>query len=158
MKQTYIDIMIQSLDRKIQVLDKIIEVNVRQENILEDKGASVEEFDKTVEEKAELIEQMQQLDSGFEKLYTRVEEELKANKDDYAEEIKTMQSRIRSITDRSMEIQAQEARNKDLFVRKLTYVKDTAKGLRTNSKIATQYYKNMMKLNYVDPQFMDNKK
>lgn len=158
MKQTYIDIMIQSLDRKVQVLDQIIEVNIRQENILEDKGASVEEFDKTVEEKAELIEQMQQLDSGFEKLYARVEEELKAHKEDYVEEIRTMQSRIRLITDKSMEIQAQEARNKDLFVRKMTYVKDTAKGLRTNSKIATQYYKNMMKLNYVDPQFMDNKK
>lgn len=158
MKQTYIDIMIQSLDRKIQVLDQIIEVNIRQENILEDKEASVEEFDKTVEEKAELIEQMQQLDSGFEKLYARVEEELKANKEEHADAIKTMQSRIRSITDKSMEIQAQEARNKDLFVRKMTYVKDTAKGLRTNSKVATQYYKNMMKLNYVDPQFMDNKK
>ena len=158
MKQTYIDIMIQSLDRKLQVLNQIIEVNIRQGNILEDKEASVEEFDKTVEEKAELIEQMQQLDSGFEKLYARVEEELKSNKEDHAEEIKMMQSRIRSITDKSMEIQAQEARNKDLFVRKMTYVKDTAKGLRTNSKVATQYYKNMMKLNYVDPQFMDNKK
>ena len=158
MKQTYIQIMIQSLDRKLQVLDRIIEVNLRQGNILEDKEASVEEFDKTVEEKAEFIEQMQQLDSGFEKLYARVEEELKSNKDEHAEEIKTMQSRIRTITDKSMQIQAQEARNKDLFVRKMTYVKDTAKGLRTNSKIATQYYKNMMNLNYVDPQFMDNKK
>lgn len=158
MKQTYIDIMIQSLERKIQVLDQIIEVNIRQENILEDKNASVEEFDKSVEEKAELIEQMHQLDSGFEKLYARVEEELKEHKEAHAQAIKVMQSHIRSITDKSMEIQAQEARNKDLFIRKLSYVKDTAKGLRTNSKIATQYYKNMMKLNYVDPQFMDNKK
>lgn len=158
MKQTYIDIMIQSLDRKIQVLDQIIEVNIRQESILEDKDASVEEFDKSVEEKAELIEQMQQLDSGFEKLYARVEKELKTQKADHAEEIRTMQSRIRTITDKSMEIQAQEARNKDLFIRKMAYVKDTAKSLRTNSKIASQYYKNMMKLNYVDPQFMDNKK
>ena len=158
MKQTYIDIMIQSLDRKIQVLDQIIEVNIRQTNILEDKEASVEEFDKSVEEKAALIEQMQQLDSGFEKLYARVEEELKGNKEAHAEEIKAMQSCIRKITDKSMQIQAQEARNKELFVRKVTYVKDTAKGLRTNSKVATQYYKNMMKLNYVDPQFMDNKK
>ena len=158
MKQTYIDIMIQSLERKIQVLDQIVEVNIRQENILEDKKAEVEEFDKTVEEKASLIEQMQQLDSGFEKLYARVEEELKNNKEDNAASIKKMQNLIRKITDKSMEIQAQEARNKDLMIRKIAYVKDTAKSLRTNSKIASQYYKNMMKLNYVDPQFMDNKK
>ena len=158
MKQTYIDIMIQSLERKIQVLDQIIDVNLRQENILEDKKAGIDEFDKSVEDKAALIEQMQQLDSGFEKLYARVEEELKSNKEDHAESIKKMQSLIRKITDKSMEIQAQEARNKDLLVRKITYVKDTAKSLRTNSKVASQYYQNMMKLNYVDPQFMDNKK
>lgn len=158
MKHTYIDIMIQSLDRKVQVLEQIIEANLRQENILEDARSSIEEFDKVIEEKTVLIEQMQQLDSGFEKLYARVEEELKSNKDCHTEEIRTMQSRIRTITDKSMEIQAQEARNKDLMIRKFAYVKDTAKSLRTNSKIASQYYKNMMKINYVDPQFMDNKK
>lgn len=158
MKQTYIDIMIQSLERKIQVLDQIIEVNIRQENILEDKKAEIDEFDKCVEEKATLIEQMQQLDSGFEKLFERVSEELKENKTNHVEDIKKLQSRIRKITDKSMEIQAQEARNKDLMVRKFTYVKETAKSLRTNSKVASQYYKNMMKLNFVDPQFMDNKK
>lgn len=158
MNQTYIDIMIQSLHRKMQVLDRIIEVNIRQEEILRDKRASLEEFDKSVEEKAKLIEQMQQLDSGFEKLYARVEEELKGKKQDHVEDIKAMQICIRSITDKSMEIQTQEARNKELMVQKFTYVKDTAKTLRKNSKIATQYYKNMMNLNYVDPQFMDNKK
>ena len=158
MQETYVDIMIQSLEKKIQVLDKIIELNVAQKQALEDPKAEVEQFDKTVEEKALLIEQMLQLDSGFEKLYARVEEELKTKKEDYTASIKKMQSLIRKITDKSMEIQVQEARNKDLMIRRITYVKDTAKSLRTNSKIANQYYKNMMKLNFVDPQFMDNKK
>lgn len=158
MNQTYIEIMIQSLHRKMQVLDKIAEVNIRQEEVLRDNRTDIEEFDKTVEEKAVLIEQMQQLDSGFEKLYARVEEELKGQKQDHVEDIKTMKSLIRSITDKSMEIQAQEARNKDLMIQRFTYVKETAKTLRKNSKIASQYYKNMMNLNYVDPQFMDNKK
>jgi len=158
MNQTYIEIMIQSLRRKMQVLNQIIEANIRQEEILRDNRTDIEEFDKTVEEKAALIEQMQQLDSGFEKLYARVEEELKGSKPDHVEEIKTMKSLIRTITDKSMEIQAQEARNKELMIQRFTYVKDTAKVLRKNSKVATQYYKNMMNLNYVDPQFMDNKK
>lgn len=158
MEQTYIDIMIQSLKRKVQVLDQIVEVNRRQETILEDKRSNVDEFDKCVDEKSALIGQMQQLDSGFEKLYSRVEEELKNKKEDHVASIKKMQSLIRKITDRSMEIQVQEARNKDLLVRRITYVNDTAKSLRTNSKIASQYYKNMMRINYVDPQFMDNKK
>lgn len=158
MKQTYIDIMIQSLDKKVQVLDRIIEVNMLQKGILEDNKSSVDEFDKTVEEKAKLIEQLNQLDSGFEKLFARVKVELNGNKAAYAGEIKNMQEKIRLITDKSMEIQAQEARNKELMVRKFAYVKETAKSVRTNSKIASQYYKNMMNLHYVDPQFMDNKK
>jgi len=158
MQETYVDIMIQSLNKKIQVLDRIIELNLIQKETLEDPKAEIEEFDKTVEEKSQLIEQMQQLDSGFEKLYARVQEELQANKEAYVQQIQTMQSCIRRITDKSMEIQAQEARNRDLMVRKFAYVKETAKNVRTNSKIASQYYKNMMNLNYVDPQFMDNKK
>lgn len=158
MEQTYVDIMIQSLHKKLQVLDRIVELNIIQKTQLEDDMATIEEFDKTVEEKAKLIEQMEQLDSGFEKLFSRVKEELQEHKADYAEAIKTMQSCIRRITDKSMEIQAQEARNKDLMVRKFAYVKDSAKSVRTNSKVATQYYKNMMNLNYVDPQFMDKQK
>ena len=158
MQETYVEIMIQSLNKKLIVLDKIIEANGRQKETLENENAPVEDFDQIVEEKAALIEQMQQLDSGFEKLFARVQEELQSNKDAHAEEIKNMQNCIRRITDKSMEIQAQEARNKDLMVRKFAYVKDTAKSMRTNAKAASQYYKNMMKLNYVDPQFMDNKK
>ena len=158
MQDTYIEIMIQSLNKKLQVLDAIIEQNNKQKEVLENPKAEVEEFDVTVEEKSRLIEQMQQLDSGFEKLFERVQEELNGHKEDYADAIRTMQSCIRRITDKSMEIQAQEARNKDLMVRKFAFVKDTAKSVRTNAKVANQYYKNMMKLNYVSPQFMDNKK
>ena len=158
MEQTYVDIMVQSLNKKLQVLDRIIELNRQQKELLEDEMSEAEAFDKTVEEKASLIEQLEQLDSGFEKLFSRVKEELDGNKENYADAIKMMQSGIRRVTDKSMEIQAQEARNHDLMVRKFAYVKESAKTVRTNSKIATQYYKNMMNLNYVDPQFMDNKK
>ena len=158
MQETYIDIMIQSLNKKLQVLDAIIEQNIKQKEVLENQKSTIEEFDATVEAKTALIEQMQQLDSGFEKLFDRVKEELAENKDTHAESIKTMQSCIRGITDKSMEIQAQEARNRDLMVRKFAFVRETAKNVRTNSKVASQYYKNMMKLNYVDSQFMDNKK
>ena len=158
MQETYIEIMIQSLNKKLQVLDAIIEQNIKQKDILEDQKSTVEEFDATVQAKTVLIEQLQQLDSGFEKLFDRVKEELTEKKEDYTEAISTMQSCIRRITDKSMEIQAQEARNRDLMVRKFAYVRETAKNVRTNSKVASQYYKNMMKLNYVDSQFMDNKK
>ena len=158
MEQTYVDIMIQSLEKKIKVLEEIKKQNLLQKELLEDEKSEADDFDKTVEEKAKLIEQITQLDSGFDKLFERVKEELNTNKEAHAEKIKSMQAFIRQITDLSMEIQAQEARNKDLMTRKFVYVRDTAKAVRTNTKAANQYYQNMMQVNYVDPQFMDNKK
>ena len=68
-----------------------------------------------------------------------------------------MQELIKHLTDLSVEIQAQEARNKDLMTKKFADVKKKTRGFRTSGKVADQYYKNMMKLNNVEPQFMDNK-
>lgn len=158
MEQTYVDIMIQSLNKKIQVLDKIIEKNQLQKEILENPEGKVDEFDQVVEDKSALIEQLEQLDSGFDKLYDRVKEVLKTDKEAYVDKIGQMQDAIRIITEKSMDIQAQESRNKDLMVQKVAFVKNTAKKVRTNKKAVSQYYQTMMQLNYVDPQFLDNKK
>lgn len=158
MENTYIDIMIQSLNKKMRVLEEIKRINQLQKELLENDKSQVEDFDKTVEDKAALIRQMEQLDSGFDKLFDRVRDALNTNKEAYVEKIKEMQTLIRQITDLSMELQAQEARNKDLMTRKFVSVRERAKVVRTNKKAANQYYQNMMQLNVVEPQFMDNKK
>ena len=158
MTNTYVDIMIQSLNKKIRVLEEIEKLNLIQKALLEDEKSDADEFDQTVEQKAALIEQMEQLDSGFDKLFERVKEEITAKRGAYSESIKVMQNCIRRITDLSMELQKQEARNKELMMRKFTFIREKAKVVRTNKKAVNQYYKNMMNLHYVDPQFMDNKK
>lgn len=158
MSNTYVDIMIQSLEKKIQVLDRIILLDKIQKEQLEDEGLTTEDFDNVVEEKSELIEQLNQLDSGFEKLFQRVKEQLDVNREQYKEQIRKMQEMIRSITDKSVEIQAQEARNKELMMNKFTRIKQRSKVAHTNYRAASQYYKNMMQSNVVDPQFMDKTK
>ena len=158
MQETYIDIMLQSLKKKCQVLEEIMKLNEQQRANLESADGTVEEFDETVEKKSALIEQLEQLDSGFEKLYDRVKEELGANKSAYSGQIRQMQDYIRIITDRSMEAQAQEARNKDLMTQKFAKVKKQARQVRANSKATSSYYQSMSKTSVVDPQFLDNKK
>ena len=158
MQNTYVDVMIQSLQKKVKVLEEIKKQNIKQKEVLEDDRAEVEAFDEIVEAKSALIEQTMQLDSGFDKLFERVKEELNTNKESYADKIKTMQSLIRQVTDLSMELQTQEARNKELMTRKFVSVRERAKVVRTNTKAVSQYYQNMMQLNVIDPQFMDNKK
>lgn len=157
MSENYVDIMLQSLKKKEQVLKAIIDENLKQREILEDVNGDAEAFDATVDAKAALIEQLEQLDSGFEKLFARMKEELEGNKEKYAGQIREIQRYIRSVTDKSVEIQAQEARNKDLMTSKFAGIKKQAKTLRRSSAVASEYYRTMARLNYVDPQFMDGK-
>lgn len=158
MEQTYIQVMIQSLEKKEQVLDKIIELDVLQKDQLEDLNLKADDFDKTVEDKAALIEQLNQLDSGFEKLFERMKDELNGHKEEHADEIRLMQQHIKSITDKSVQIQAQEARNKELMTQKFAYVRKQTRRVRKGTNIANKYYQSMTKTGYISPQFMDNKK
>ena len=157
MSETYIEILLQSLNKKEQVLKEIIRLDEVQKAQLEDEMCLVDDFDETVEAKSQCIEQLEQLDSGFQKVYDRASEELKENKEAHADEIRRMKELIRRLTDLSVEIQAQEARNKDLMVKKFADVKKKTRELRISGKAANEYYKNMMKINNIDPQFMDNK-
>jgi flagellar biosynthesis/type III secretory pathway chaperone len=157
MAETYVAIMLQSLKKKEQVLSQIIILNRKQKDVLENPNATPDEFDDLVEQKSALIEQLDQLDSGFEKLFARMKEELEGNKDKYASQIKEMQTYIRSVTDKSVEIQSQESRNKDLMVKKFAYVRQQARTVRTGTQVASKYYRNMTKTGVIEPQFMDNK-
>lgn len=158
MPETYLSIMLQSLRKKEEVLDEIIRLDDLQKETLTDPLRRAEEFDKTVEDKSACIEQLEQLDSGFEKLYAQVEEELASNSGAHAEEIRQIQEKIRNITDKSVRIQAQEARNKDLMMRKFDAVKKQAKDVRLNSKAITGYYQTMKGPVSLEPHYLDGKK
>lgn len=158
MNNLYINILIESLEKKIRILDEIILADQEQREGLEDPNLDPDDFDRTVEKKSACIEQLEQLDNGFEELFSRVKEELNENREAYKEQIHTMQDLIRKITDKSLMIQKQEAQNKELMQQKFAAVRSQAREVRKSQKIVNQYYKNMMKANYNDPQFMDNKK
>ena len=54
----YITIMLQSLQKKEKVLNSIIQINKRQKEELENPSLDPDDFDKTVEEKSELIKSL----------------------------------------------------------------------------------------------------
>ena len=158
MPDTYIAIMLQSLKKKEQVLNEIIRLDDLQKNQLTNPESQVEDFEKTVEDKSACIQQLEQLDSGFEKLYAEVAQELEQNRETYADQIREMQEYIRIVTDKSVEIQAQEARNKDLMMHKFAGIKKHAKSVRVNSKAIEGYSRTMRPSAYMDPMYMDGKK
>ena len=126
MPDTYIAIMLQSLKKKEQVLDEIIRLDDRQKDTLTDPECPFDVFDETVEAKS-----------------AQVAEELDQNREDYAKEIRDMQQCIRRVTDKSVKIQAQEARNKELMREKFATIHRQAKAVRKNSRAITGYYNSM---------------
>ncbi len=157
MIENYLQILEDSLRKKIQVLDEIISYNNAQEKLLKDT-VSVDELDANMQKKDELIQKLLQLDDGFETLYERVREQLLANKAAYKKQIKVMQDLISQITEKSVSVQAQEARNKQLIERYFAKEKNQLRQGRQVSRAAYDYYKNMSNINVVPPQIMDQKK
>jgi len=157
-KSDYVTILIGSLGKKVEILDKIIDKNKVQGIILAAEKVSADDFERNLEEKSVLIEDISNLDNGFEEVYNRIKDEITNNKELYADEIKQLQELITIITEKSNTIQIQEKRNRDLAEKQFTVVKDRIRKVQTGTKVANQYYQNMAKLNYVPPQFMDKKK
>ena len=60
--------MIESLEKKEQVLDEIVRLCEEQENLLADPNLDPDDFRKYVTKKSDQIEKLQLLDGGFESL------------------------------------------------------------------------------------------
>ena len=112
--ENQLTILSESLDKKLEVLQKIREYNKRQEEIFSAEKVDMSLFDDAVEEKQRLIDEVVRLDEGFEILYEKLARELEGNKERYAAQIRELQAKVAKVTELSVSVQAQEARNKKL--------------------------------------------
>lgn len=156
--ETQLDILSESLDKKIKVLNEIQKYNLIQENAFKEKRVSLDDFDKAVSEKEKLIDSLILLDEGFETMYERLSEELKVNKDNYADKIKILQEKIKIVSELSVAIQAQESRNKALVEKFFKRSREEIGNNRRSSKAAFDYYKSMSGANYPQNNILDSKK
>ncbi len=157
-KQEYVEIMMQSLKKKLAVLGEIRIKNEEQRILLLDENLNPEDFEKNIESKAKLVESLSMLDEGFDNIYERIREEINGNKEKYSDQIQKFQYLIRDITAASSSIQAEERRNYQLAQSKFSDIKKQIREVKSSQSAVQQYYKNMMKVNYIDAQFMDDKK
>lgn len=158
MIENYLTILEDSLKQKITVLDEIAGQNTEQEALLRQETLPLEEFDKCVDYKDALIQEIGKLDEGFDSLYEKIRDQLLENKETYKEQIARIQQLISEVTEKSVSIQAQEARNKKAVEDYFAKEKQQLREGRQNSKAAYDYYKSMNNANVVSPQFMDQKK
>lgn len=155
--ENHLNILSESLDKKIAVLEDIQAYNLKQEKAFSQETPDMDTFDEALEEKEDLIQRLEKLDEGFELLYERIAEQLKENRSAYASQIKELQAKIQKVTDMSATIQAQEARNKKLIEEYFAKAKAGVKQNRQGSKAAYDYYRNMSGVAYNLPQSMDIK-
>lgn len=158
MDQSGAQILLQSLEKKNGLLDRMILQNSVQEEILKQDQFDMDAFDEAIDKQSSYVEQLDRLDQGFESVYDRVREELLENRERYREEIRRMQEQIQQITDKIVTLNAGNMRNKMLAENQFKKKRQEIGNGASKNKVAQNYYRSMNNLNYVSPQFYDNKK
>ena len=154
----YLELLIQSLKKKLLLLNQIIVLNQHQKEMLMDENLDPDTLDVNVREKDELISQVTQLDDGFDEVYAHIADLMKKNHSDYEEELDRMRELIRQIMAKDASIRADEQRNYELAQKKFARVKKQIREVKTSQKMVNRYYQNMMQQRQADIQYMDNKK
>ena len=158
MIRSYLQILQDSLDKKLKLLMAIEEKSLEQAEMLKKPEVDLAAVDTNMDEKAELIEKINSLDEGFESIYAKIREQLTLNKEQYKDEIKAIKSMIEKVTEKSTSIQAIEVRNKAQMEVVFSSQKRDLHNRRSAMSVARDYYQNMNKVKHVSPQFLDQKK
>ncbi len=142
----YIQIMIESLTKKSELLDKIIRKNEAQNECISGKeydDIDWDAFNLLVAEKETAIDRIVKMDEGFQSLYDRVKEQLATDKDKYADKIKEIQRLIEMITGQGVKIQTGEERNRKIIEKVLGDRKKFIRKSRSSLKVANSYAQTM---------------
>ena len=137
----YLSVLEDSLKKKLQILDELTDYTTQQQELLKVEELDYEAFDRLVDQKEPLIK-----------------EQLLGNKEQYAAQIRALQSLIGELTDKSVKLQTMEQRNKSAVEQQFRKSREKIRQGRQNKQEALNYYKNMNNANYVPPQFLDDKK
>ena len=107
MTTNYLQMMIDSLNKKKGILIRIIELNEEQNQILSEETLNGDAFDDNMKAKGSCIDELDLLDEGFQSLYDRIKEELAGNKTKYSSEIAAMKQLIKEVTELGAKIEVQ---------------------------------------------------
>ena len=139
----FISVLHDSLSRKVEIVKEIIELTKEQSRILSAQDMDSDRFDDIIDEKGVRIDEMLEIDKGFNVTFERVRDILQNNKEEYRSQIIEMQNFIRVITDMSVEIEFLEQSNKTMFADFLHGKRKEIRKFNVNNKIAASYNNNM---------------
>lgn len=141
----YVQVLLDTLRKKCEVLQLLDLVTKKQSELLKVNPFDMDKFDETIEQKQLMIEELDQLDNGFETVYQKLAEEFKLNKIKYKTQIEEAKIMIQKITDYSVDLQAREMRNKEKLELVLKKKKEEIRMSRMGGNTISNYQKNMLK-------------
>lgn len=157
-EREYLDVLIQSLRKKLVLLNRISVLNQEQREILQDEEAAPDAFDINVRDKGDLVDQIVALDAGFDEVYAHIKELMERDHRAYEDQLEQMRELIRQIMAKDASVRAEEKRNYELAQRKFANVKKQVREVKANRKMVNSYYQTMMNQKPGDAMFLDNKK
>jgi hypothetical protein len=158
MTDNYLQVMIESLEKKLDVLDSITDINKRQFECSTASPFDMVEYNKIVDEKGGLIDELNRLDEGFTSTYELVKDEVKEHPEMYRNKVLRLQELVKEIVDKGVSVEAQEKRNKSSMENAVAMKRHDIKQRRLSVKAAMKYYNVASKINNIDPQLLDKKK
>ena len=157
-EKQYLEVLIQSLKKKLMILNRISVLNQDQRDILQDENSDPDAFDVNVRDKDRLVSQIVELDAGFDEVYAHIKDLMERDHRAYEEQLQEMRELIRLIMAKDASIRAQEQRNYTLAQQKFASVKSKVREVKASQKMVNSYYQNMMRQSRGASPFMDNKK
>lgn len=154
----YVNILRESLERKKQYLDTILEYTVEQGELAHAESFDENAFSRLVEGKEVLINNINEIDKGFTSVYDRVRSQVLDNPAEYADELKKIQQLIQQCIDLGMKIEACEQRNRGALEQALSSGLRNIRKVKQSKKIVNQYYRSMANGAVDDMVFYDKKK
>lgn len=148
----------ESLVRKKNYLQEILELTNKQGELATAKELDEEAFGAIVDRKDVLISNVNEIDKGFTAVYDRVRKEIIQNKELYKDELKAIQDSIRQCVDLGMAIESAEHRNKTALEAAFAKSFRGVKQLKQSKQVANKYYKSMSNGMVNDSILYDRKK
>ena len=142
----YIQIMIESLNKKSELLDRLIRNNEEQHDCVAGKAyeeVDWDSFNLIVAQKQASIDRIVKMDEGFQSLYDRVKEQLNEDRSKYADKINEIQRLIIKVTDQGAKITTGEERNRKIIEKLFGNRKKEIKRTRNSLRVATSYAQTM---------------
>ncbi len=155
---TYVNILLESLQRKKKYLEEILALTKEQEQLAHAKKFDEDAFGEVIDKKETLINNVNEIDKGFTSVYERVRAEVLEDKDIYATELKNMQLLIKECVELGMEIEVLEERNRATLEQVFSVGFKGIKQVKQSKQVANKYYQSMSNGNVNDSIFYDRKK